>query len=80
MCRRGRVLPGAYLSQHCDFGKAAAGGLSGHRQRRGEGGEGGCLLLVDVCTKTRKMVVDVLREKHPDMNVPPVENPMYADL
>ena len=28
--------------------------------------------------KTGRLVVDVLREKHPDMRVPPVENPMCA--
>ena len=36
---------------------------------------GGCLLQGDKCTKTGRPVADVLREKHPDMCVPPVENP-----
>ena len=39
---------------------------------------GGCLLLGDKCTKTGRPVADVLREKHPDMRVPPVENPICA--
>ena len=39
---------------------------------------GGCLLPDDQCTKTGRPVVEVLREKHPDMRVPPVENPMCA--
>ena len=36
---------------------------------------GGCLLSGDKCTKTGRPVADVLREKYPDMRVPPVENP-----
>ena len=36
---------------------------------------GGCLLRGDKCTKIGRLVADVLREKHPDMHVPPVENP-----
>ena len=36
---------------------------------------GGCLLPDDQCTKTGRPVADVLREKHPDMRVPPVEIP-----
>ena len=36
---------------------------------------GGCLLQEDKCTKTGGLVAEVLREKHPDMRVPPVENP-----
>ena len=36
---------------------------------------GGCLLPDDQCTKTGQLVVEVLREKNPDMRVPPVENP-----
>ena len=39
---------------------------------------GGCLLPGDKCTKTRLLVADFLREKHPDMRVPPVENPACA--
>ena len=39
---------------------------------------GGCLLLGDQCTKTGRLVADVLREKHLDMCVPPVENPTCA--
>ena len=47
-----------------------------HRATDREGG--GCLLPGDVCTKTGRPVADVLREKHPSMRVPPVENPMCA--
>ena len=36
---------------------------------------GGCLLPEDKYTKTGRLVAEVLREKHPDMRVPPVENP-----
>ena len=39
---------------------------------------GGCLLQDDQCTKTGQPVADVLREKHPEMRVPPVENPTCA--
>ena len=39
---------------------------------------GGCLLLDDQCTKTGQPVAEVLREKHPDMRVPPVEDPTCA--
>ena len=39
---------------------------------------GGCLLPYDQCTKTGLPVAEVLREKHPDMRVPPVENPTCA--
>ena len=39
---------------------------------------GGCLLPDDQCTKTRRPVPGVLREKHPDMRVPPVENSTCA--
>ena len=39
---------------------------------------GGCLLLGDKCTKNGQPVADVLQEKHPDMCVPPVENPGCA--
>ena len=39
---------------------------------------GGCLLPGDKCTKTGRPVADVLREKHPEMRVPPVENPTCA--
>ena len=31
----------------------------------------GCLLPEDKCTKTGRPVAEVLREKHPDMHVPP---------
>ena len=41
---------------------------------------GGCLLPEDQCTKTGRPVVEVLREKHPDMPVPPVENPMCVAI
>ena len=47
--------------------------------RRATGREGGgCLLPGDKCTKTGRPVADVLREKHPDMRVPSVENPTCA--
>ena len=39
---------------------------------------GGCLLPDDQCTKTGRPVADVLREMHPDMCVPPLENPVCA--
>ena len=39
---------------------------------------GGCLLPGDKCTKTGQPVADFLLEKHPDMRVPPVENPTCA--
>ena len=39
---------------------------------------GGCLLPDDQCTKIGRPVAEVLREKHPDMSAPPVENPMCA--
>ena len=45
-----------------------------HRATDREGG--GCLLPEDQCTKTGRLVAEVLREKHPDICVPPVENPM----
>ena len=40
--------------------------------------EGGCLLPYDQCTKTGRPVAEFLQEKHPDMRVSPVENPMSA--
>ena len=39
---------------------------------------GGCLLPDDQYTKTGQPVEDVLRDKHPDMRVPPAENPACA--
>ena len=39
---------------------------------------GGCLLPDDQCTKTGRPVAEVLREKHPDIRVPPMENPACA--
>ena len=39
---------------------------------------GGCPLLYNQCTKTWRPVAEVPWEKHPDMHVPPVENPMCA--
>ena len=39
---------------------------------------GGCLLPDDQCNKTRQLLDDVLQDKHPDMRVPLVENPMYV--
>ena len=35
---------------------------------------GGCLLLDDQCTRTGRSGAEVLKEKHPDMHAPPVEN------
>ena len=47
--------------------------------RRATGREGGgCLLPEYLCTKIGRPVAEVLREKHPDMHVPPVENPACA--
>ena len=34
---------------------------------------GGFILLGDVCMKTRQQVADVLRDKHPDIRLPPME-------
>ena len=39
---------------------------------------GECLLPDDQCTKTGRPVAEILREKNPDMRVPPVENPVCA--
>ena len=56
--------------------------LSGKLRRsvcRATGREGGESLLLDnQCTKTGRPVVKVLRKNHPDMQVPPVENPTCA--
>ena len=38
----------------------------------------GCLLLGDICTKTTQQVADALWENQPDIQVPPMENPMCA--
>ena len=47
--------------------------------RRETNREGGwCLLPGDQCTKTRRPVAAVLRMKHLDMRVHPVENPTCA--
>ena len=43
-----------------------------------EGGE--CLLLDDQCTKTGRLVAEILREKHQDMRVPHVENTACTDF
>ena len=41
--------------------------------------EGGrCFLPDDQCTKTGRTVAEVLLEKHLDMHVPPVENPVFS--
>ena len=49
--------------------------------RRATGREGGgCLLPDDQRTKTGWPVAEVLREKHSDMRVSPVENPTCAAL
>ena len=39
---------------------------------------GGYLLPDDQCTKTGRPVAEVLREKHPEMRAPPVENTTCA--
>ena len=39
---------------------------------------GGCLLPDDQCTKTGRPVAEVLQEKHPHMQVSPMENPTCA--
>ena len=39
---------------------------------------GGCLLPDEQCMKTERPVAEVLREKYPDMRVPPMENPTCA--
>ena len=44
------------------------------RATRREGG--GCLFLNDQYTNTGRPVAEVFREKHQDMHVPPVENPV----
>ena len=36
---------------------------------------GGCLLPEDQCKNTGQLVAEVLRENHPDIRAPPVENP-----
>ena len=41
---------------------------------------GGCLLLDDQCTKTRRPVAEFLREKHPVMCVPLWKNPRAQPL
>ena len=41
---------------------------------------GGCLLPGDKCTKTGRPVADVLRDKHPDMSVPPHQKPHVRSL
>ena len=47
--------------------------------RRATDREGvGCLLPGYKCTKTGGPVADVLLEKHPDMRVPPAENPAFT--
>ena len=46
------------------------------RETNREGG--GCLLPDNQCTKTGRPITEVLRKKHPDMCVPPMENPACA--
>ena len=48
--------------------------------RRSINCEGGCLLLGDVCTKTRRPVADVFWYKHHDMCVPPLRKYHVNDL
>ena len=39
---------------------------------------GGCLFPDNPCTKTRRPVAEILRKKHLDIRVPPMENPTCA--
>ena len=41
---------------------------------------GGCLFPYDQCTKNGRPVAEVLREKHPDIRISPVNNPACADF
>ena len=41
---------------------------------------GGCLLPGGVCKKTGRLVADVLKEKHPYMRLPSVENSTFTDF
>ena len=41
---------------------------------------GGCLLPDDQCIKTRQPVAEFIQEKHPDMQVPPVEKPHVRSI
>ena len=61
------------------FHKTVLSGKLRQAVRRATDREGvGCLLPGGKCTKTGRPVADVLREKHPDMRVPSVENPTCA--
>ena len=53
----------------------------GQAVQRATNSEGGwCLLPGYKYTKTGRSVAEVLREKHPDLRVPPVENPTFASF
>ena len=41
---------------------------------------GGVLSPEDACTKTGRFVIDVLREKHPDLMVPDLEDEEWASF
>ena len=42
------------------------------------GREGGCLPLENICTKTGRIIVEVLRDKQPSMRVYPMKDTTYA--
>ena len=67
--RKRRRKTGSTMTRCClvSFGRPSVG------QPTGKGGRG--LLPDNQCTKTGRLVAEVLQEKHPDMRVPPVENP-----
>ena len=55
------------------FHKTVLSGKLCQAVRRATDREGeGCLLPDNQCTKTGRPVAEVLREKHPDMRVPPL--------
>ena len=41
---------------------------------------GGCLLFEDVCTKTGRLIADVIHEKHPNMHILTAENRTCSDF
>ena len=69
--RRRRRYPRATMTRCCldIFGRPSVKQLPGR---------GRCLLPDDQCTKIGRLVAEVLREKHPDMQAPPVEKPACA--
>ena len=73
---RGKEGDGAIAKRYHDTVLSSKLWQAVRRATKREGG--GCLLLDDQCTKTGQTVADVLREKHPDMRVPQVENTACA--